>query len=299
MQLKTEDYILATVAYADIFHYPLTLDDAYFWCVKKNPRKNFRTGKMRGVVRQNYFLFLKGRKSLLESYEKRLSASKRKWEIARSVGMHLRIIPSVLLAGVTGGVAVKNASPRDDIDLFFITAKGTLWITRLLVILVLELLGKRRRPGDKNVTDKICINMFMSEQAMCVSKNEQDLFSAHEVLQMEPLWSRRDTYRRFLQANHWTESYLPVAWSIKQTGRNQHPKISRWYTRVMRFFLRFLETPAKFLQLWYMRTRRTSEVISDGVLRFHPRDARAWIRSALGKRLAKYNIPLDNIFYDR
>lgn len=58
-----------------------------------------------------------------------------------------------------------------------------------------------------------------------------------------------------------------------------------------------VERLARFIQLWYMRKRRTTEVISDRVLRFHPRDARIWVKDTLQKRLAPFNIPLDNIFY--
>lgn len=297
MGTNISDYLFATVAYADVFDYPLSEDDLYYWSIKKIPRKNFRAKPIANVKRSQYLYFLKGRESIIDTYNDRHQYSKNKWEVARSTAMFLQFIPSIFLIGVTGGVAVNNATSHDDIDFFFITAKGTLWITRLLVIFALDLLGKRRKPSDTNVTNKICLNMFMSEEAMALPKKERDLFSAHEVLQMEPLWSRRDTYRRFLQANGWVEEYLPVAWGIKQKGFNRHPKISHWYTRITRKILRFFELPAKYIQLWYMARRRTHEVITEGLLRFHPHDARVWIRQEFGKRLKKRNIPLDKIFY--
>lgn len=299
MSTTLSDYLYATVAYADIFDYPLTEDDLYYWSVKKIPRKNFLVRSIPGTAQEQFLLFLKGRKNIIDVCQKRVSASKRKWEIARWVAGWLQYIPTVFLVGVTGGVAANNADSEDDIDLFFITAKKTIWISRLLVILVLDLLGIRRKPGDTRVSNKICVNMFMSEDAMGVVKKEQDLFSAHEVLQMEPLWSRRNTYWRFLQANVWVSDLLPVAWNIKNIGRNQHPKISHWWTRVSRKMLRNIEVPAKYFQLWYMRRRRSREVITEGVLRFHPRDARVWIKEEFKKRLAKRNIPLDNVFYAR
>jgi hypothetical protein len=299
MRLTTRDYLLATVAYADIFDYPLTEDDIYYWCIKKTPKSHMGVGVIRGVSKRGYFIFLKGREAIVNRYNKKRQSSKEKWKIARSVGRVLQWIPSILLVGVTGGVAVNNASRKDDIDLFIITARKTMWITRLLIIPLLALLGRRRTPNSDTVMNKICVNMFMSEEALGVKSSEQDLFAAHEVLQMEPLWSRKDTYRRFLQANKWTKVYLPVAWSIKQVGRNQHPKVSYWWTRITRSMLRLFELPSKHLQLWYMRNRRTSEIVTDSVLRFHPNDARVWIKAALTKRLTKYNIPIDNIFYDR
>ena len=43
--------------------------------------------------------------------------------------------------------------------------------------------------------------------------------------------------------------------------------------------------------------KRTGEVIGSTMLRFHPVDARVWIKEALRTRLVKYNLPIDKIFY--
>lgn len=60
-----------------------------------------------------------------------------------------------------------------------------------------------------------------------------------------------------------------------------------------------LEPIARVVQLWYMRNHRTHEVISDTSLRFHPKDARVWIKRKLRTRLAKLHVPLDKVFYAR
>lgn len=297
MRLSQSDFLYATVCYADIFDFPLTDDDVYFRSIKHAPGRSIRNKQIPGVKKNNYLRFLKGRDAIISTYIRRKQASKVKWAIARDIAAKLRIVPTVFLVGVTGGVAVNNADASDDIDLFFITAQGTVWISRLLVTIITLLFSKRRTPGAKHVKNAICLNMFVGEDGMKIPENEQDLFSAHEVLQMEPLWSRKDTYKRFLQANNWTKKYLPVAWSIKQEGRNIHPKESHWWTRASRSILRCLETPAKYIQLTYMAKRRTTEIVTDSRLRFHPKDARVWIKRALGKRLKKRNIPLDNIFF--
>lgn len=51
-----------------------------------------------------------------------------------------------------------------------------------------------------------------------------------------------------------------------------------------------LETLARFLQLKYMKSRRTTEVIEPGRLRFHPRDCREKIMLEYKSRLAKLKI---------
>ncbi len=299
MRFTTRDYLLATVAYADVFDYPLTEDDAYFWFIHTTPTKNFRSLSSKGILHYHHFLYLKGRKHILATYEDRHRTSKGKWQIARMVGSWLRFVPTIQLVGVTGGLALNNTNRNDDIDFFFITSKRTIWISRLLATLMVELTGKRRKPKDTNVTDKICLNMFMSEDALRLPSSEQDLFAAHEVLQMVPLWARGNSYWDFLRANVWVKTFLPVAWSIKKSARINHPKSTYWWTRIAVIFLRLCEWPVQIVQLWYMSHHRTGEVISEGVLRFHPRDARGWIRDKFMNRLAKYNMPIDKIFYGR
>lgn len=220
-----------------------------------------------------------------------------KWSIARKAGRLLLCIPSVKFVGVTGGLAMRNADARDDIDIFIITSGRTLWISRLLATILLDIVGWRRKPGEKHVSDKICLNMFMDEDNLCIPKDEQDLFSAHEVLQTEPIWSKGNIYKEFLHANSWVRKYLPVAWNTKKDGRSAVTETWHWHNDFGSRFMRFVEKPVGVLQQWYMRNRKTTEVIRDGMIRFHPRDARVWILQELKRRLLRKNIPLDNIFY--
>ena len=132
----------------------------------------------------------------------------------------------------------------------------------------------------------------MSEDALSVKKNEQDLFTAYEVLQMIPLWEKEGAYKKFLDANRWSAGFLPHAWKgrVKDQGS--------WVKSTMQGSLFTVFEPlAKTIQLWYMRKRRTTEVITPGNLRFHPHDARIWVKREFAKRLSRYNLPLDKIFY--
>lgn len=300
-------YLTASAAYADIFDYPLTVEELGLWCVKKN-NKHLQIPP--NLIRQGAYVYLKGRKNIVSQRSKRFSASKEKWRIARRAGWWLRLIPMIRLVGVTGGLAMNNAGAGDDIDLFIITQKNTVWTTRLFSTFIVDLLGIRRKPGETDVADKVCLNMFESEDALTIPKKEQDLFSAHEVLQMQPLWEKGDTYAKFLTKNKWVMKILPNAWIHKHKAQSTKHKIHSkskntniWNFVLQIYFefwiwcLRFLERPARAVQLWYMKRHRTTEVVTDRVLRFHPRDARVWVKTALQKRLAPLNIPLDNVFY--
>lgn len=277
---------MATVAYADIFEYPLTTSEIRYWFIKKKavffPISN--------IEHIDEYFFLRGKKSLVLQRKKRQEASIKKWTIAKNIGKWLRYVPSVQLVGVTGGLAMNNADSCDDIDLFFITKKDTVWTTRLFCTLIVDFLGIRRKPGNTSVANKVCLNMFMSEDTLRIPKKEQDLFSAHEVLQMVPLWERNDMYAIFLKNNNWVKSFLPNAWQQKKP-------VKKTFFTIHYSLFTIVEPLMKIMQLWYMKHHRTTEVISDSVLRFHPRDARVWVKEALGKRLKSLNVPLDKIFY--
>lgn len=273
----------ATIAYADVFDYPFTRDDLSQWMLfdGKVPKQ------------KKLFYYLPGRSHLVALRRKRASWQEEKWTIARRAARILSKISTIQLIGVTGGLAMDNADRQDDIDLFFIVSDSALWMSRLLATVAIELLGIRRRPKDAAVVNKVCLNMFMTESGMSIPSGERDCFSAHEVLQMRTLWERGNIYKRFLKANGWVKTYLPNAWKerVKSKGLPEYHKSKS------NVLFSVLEPFAKKAQLWYMKKHRTHEVISDNTLRFHPNDARIWVKRKFAARLAKYHIPLDKIFY--
>ena len=289
--------LLATLAYADIFDYPLTREELRLWCIKKNIRDQVPALPGAGAEHRDGLYFLRARGRIVSQRKKRQAASFAKWRIARWVALWLRLVPTIQLVGVTGGLAMDNVGKEDDIDLFIITKSGTIWISRMIAALIVSVLGRRRKPEESMVADKVCLNMFMSEESVEIVKKERDLFAAHEVLQMKPLWERGNIYKTFLDKNRWVATFLPNAWAAKSKASSIEPREVGLKFGIL--CLRFMEQPAKVFQLWYMNKRRTSEVVGDYVLRFHPRDARVWVKEALRKRLDHLDIPLDKIFYFR
>ncbi len=284
MKITKRDAVRIAVAYGEVFDYPLTEEELVTWAP-------FRVIRPPLAVPQGVAL----RKRLIAIRNKRAAWSEEKWGRARRVAGLLRLIPTITLVGVTGGLTRSNARKEDDIDFLIITAPKTLWVTRALCTILLDLLHLRRRPGDREFQNLICLNMFMSEDGLAVPSSERDLFTAHEVLLMTPIWERDNTYVNFLRANRWVGTFLPNAWERKkENGKRKNEKKSFFVN-----LLPFIERPAKKIQLSYMKRRRTTEVVTQNVIRFHPRDARVWIKRALGQRLSRYKIPLDNIFYGR
>ncbi|MFQ6002788.1 MAG: hypothetical protein ACE5KJ_03495 [Candidatus Zixiibacteriota bacterium] len=238
--------------------------------------------------------------------KKRERWSQKKMEIARRVANWLRFIPTIKMVAVTGALAMNNSQKEDDIDLLIVTTKNRLWLTRLLTVFLAELVARRRRPGDSEVRDKICLNMFLDENHLAVPKKEQDLFSAHEVCQLKLLWEKDETYQRFLRSNQWVERYLPNWKENTSEANTPIPDRAKAYAKndpglkdtsdgdpkglLRGGAMDKLEILAMRLQLVYMARRKTTETTEPGRIRFHPEDARKWILKKYQKRLQKLHL---------
>src|SRR3989344_7811907 len=228
--------ILETLIYSDIFDYPLSEGEIwkFLHADKKIKKKSFikKVKEINSVVEhEKDMLFLKGkRKSVIRRIE-REKESLQKIEYAKKIIKKIFLVPTVLFVGISGSLSVLNASKNDDIDLFIIARKNTVWASRFFVILLLKFLGVHRRRGGKDIKNKFCLNMIIDESSLKFSKAKQDLYTAHEIAQVLPIIERGQTYSRFINSNlriKKTESlkgepkylFLYLFWRISLNGLN-------------------------------------------------------------------------------
>lgn len=269
--------ILKTLVYSDIFNYPLKpkelhrfliFDKQLSFSLFERLLSQVQANEKRIESNENYY-FLKGRGKIVDLRKKKEKLSQKKLKTARLIGRLLKLIPTIKLAGITGSLAMNNSEEDDDIDFLIIASKNRLWLTRLLVLLLLEATGKRRKTGDTNVKDKICPNIFLDEKNLALPKKERNLFTAHEICQMKVLWDRDNTYKRFIWENRWVKKFLPNAVKINSKFQIQN---SKFHFKIKNFFLDILEKFAFKAQLFYMKPKMTIEKVSQDIAFFHPRD---------------------------
>ncbi len=220
---------------------------------------------------------------------------------AKLVSQFLKLVPWIKLVGISGGLAMDNAGKSDDIDLFIITGKNRLWMSRILALGIISLLGQRRKKGAKGrkIAGKLCINILLEENRL--EQVNKDIFVAHEVLQMKMLWQRDKVYSKYLMDNGWAFKFLPN-WVSTESVRGPLDSISRRVSSLTSFaatthrdtrlvvtphWLNYLEIIAKWLQLKIMRKPQGMERIEDEALYFHPEDCRQRILSEYHRRLEK------------
>ena len=273
-----EQAILTTLLYSDIFSFPLTKDELWRFLIaeKKISRSAFDSSllslRKQINVKEGYYC-LPGREETISRRKKNLLFVEKKMQRALFVAEKLASIPSILFIGVSGGLAVGNATEKDDIDFVIITKENALFTTRLWILIILEGLGVRRHRNQKKTADTICVNLLFDETALAWPKDLHDLYSAREIAQILPLFERNKLYQQFFFANSWIKHFLPnilpqkvvitkVPYSIlTQVG----------YTIFGNTFVEFF---SRVLQRNWMKRHQTRETITKHVLAFHPNDYR-------------------------
>ncbi|MGE5224183.1 MAG: hypothetical protein ACM3PY_17215 [Omnitrophica WOR_2 bacterium] len=202
-----EQAILYTIGYGDIFQYPMTVNEIHRYLIgMKSTQEDVeealhlpnRLG--RWIAQSGPFYLLPGRDEFVNVRRQREQESARLWPKALAYGRMIARVPFVRMVAVTGSLAMNNVNPGGDLDYMIVTRQERLWLARSLVIVLVRLAA---RAGDR-----ICPNYFLSEQTLALQ--DQNIFSAHELVQMAPLSGTR-VYAAIRQANLWADEYLPNA----------------------------------------------------------------------------------------
>lgn len=263
---------LRTLIYHDIFDYPLKGWEIHKWLMKQKASLNEvekslkRLLKKDIVLQKNEYFFLSGREKIVKLRLEKEKVAKSFLRKTYFVSQLFKVIPFIKLVGISGGLSRDNVKRTDDIDLFLITAKNRIWVSRLIALFLLEILGNRRKYSDspKKAASKVCINLLLEEDRLDQQSN--NIYIAYEVLQMKVLWQKDEVYSKFLSDNDWALSYLPNWVNSRQSSVVSRQKNAK----KQKSFVDVLENLAKKYQLKIMQKPKGLEIIEDGRLYFHP-----------------------------
>ena len=237
--------IARTVAYADLFDYPLDRTEIHRYLIGEAAssedvdRALERDGALGAYLERTGDKFhVRGRASTIDTRRARETASADLWRAARAYGAWVSRLPLVRFVGVTGALAMSNAERRADIDLFILTHPGRVWLCRLLVLAVVRVAALRGH--------RLCPNFLLSTAEL--ELRERNLFTAHEIAQMVPLRATK-WYVRFIDANRWAQGHLPNAFS----GDRAPIRADNILTRIATWALS--SRPLAALERWEMRRK--------------------------------------------
>lgn len=202
---EAKENILATLAYFDIFQYPLTRGEIYLFLKNKHDQAEFDLALQYLVAGRTVYQFGK-LYTLKNDYAlavRRYNGNKKAAElikVAGKVGDMLIRFPYVRGIAISGSLSKNFADENSDIDLFIITAKNRLWIARTLMH------AFKKLTFLVNKQDYFCMNYYVDEAQLEIK--EKNIYTAIEVVTLIPL--QGDTViEQFYTANSWTRDLLP------------------------------------------------------------------------------------------
>jgi hypothetical protein len=217
--------IVQTVAYADVFDYPLTADEIHRYLIGVSASR----GAVRTVLqsqlppelaRTGRYVSLVGREASVQTRKARAASAADFWRRGVHYARRMSTLPFVRMVAVTGGLAMDNMSDGD-IDYLIVTEPGRLWLCRALIVGLVRLAALQRT--------ELCPNYFLSERALVLT--ERNLFTAHEVTQMVPV-AGLGIYEQLRELNRWTYAYLPNATGTPRRMAALEPTRHRTYRLV-------------------------------------------------------------------
>ena len=266
--------IKRTLAYRSLFNYPLSFFQlSTFLISEKSFSHKLLKRELRNLLESGEVYVTKSRFYLHGSkrpvdWLTRLNTSKGMLRGLDPVLKLLKKIPWITMIGVTGSVAAFNSAPDDDIDIFIVTKKRRIWLTRMLVVLILKTVALYRTPED--FAKKLCPNLFITEDTMSWPKAERNLYVAHEIMLLQPIYYKCNAYFEFIAANKWVFEYFPHAAFdfLPHLDKKFHYKPN---------LLNYMEELFMFVQRAYMAKRRTQEIVTSTKIHFNKVDSKNFV----------------------
>ena len=225
--------ILRTLLYADVFSYPMTLEEIHFYLIHDEAsslealRQRLQQSQfLDGILLQDGpYIALQGKEEAILTRQYRSNIAQKLMPLAQQYGMWLAQIPFVRMVALTGALAMRNpAHAHDDFDYMLVTQPGRVWLSRLIAVLFVRMARLRGI--------ELCPNYVVATDQLL--QDRQDLFIAHEVRQMIPIYGEA-VYQDFQQQNHWAACFMVNAQPrnmAEQSGKVSWAKsLAEWALR--------------------------------------------------------------------
>lgn len=287
MAVSVEESVLLTVAYTAQFDFPLKTDEIFQRLVINKINKSRLEAALKFLSQKKLIIKNDGYWQLAtQSTDLQLRLAREKLSLAKMTEVKelkelIGWIPWVKGIAITGSLAMNNAQSRSDIDFMVVSQSGRLWMTRLLVLLIIWVVGKRRtRHGNED--NSWCFNLWLDSNSLRLPSVKQTLYSAHEVYQALWVLDKDNLQQDFYQQNNWVEEFLPNYYQALFTKKEYKQKkdlnkiisITLWMWAKL---LDLINLIIYFLQFLYMYPHITRERVALGYAYFHPRSTQGLI----------------------
>lgn len=310
-----EESIYATVAYFDIFDYPLTPHELWIYLLYPPVESdNYsiedvfeKSAHIPGLEWVNGLLCLKGRSECVQMRIDRYLIAERKIQKALAYARVCAFIPGISMIALCNTLAFSNSRDGSDIDFFVAVKKGYLWFVRASFIVISLFFGKRI--SDRHTRDALCLSFFACENELDFSKlaladsdGVGDVYLAVWASRCIPLYDERGTYELFWNSNAWTEAIVPnrIRYIPNHMRRIRLSMPFLVLKKSIAVLFSLFHVPLECVCRAIQRRKFPSDirlaaevtgsgvVISDSMLKFHLNDRRTVFREMLCENIRSY-----------
>ena len=204
LSLLSQNFI-KTLAYYDIFSYPLTKEEIFHNSHTNGDTKESSLIEINNLVELGIIFHNNGYYSLCNNGQyvrKRIAGNKRairKLKTAKYFSNIIAKFPYVRAVLVSGSLSKGYMDVDADIDFFVITKPNRLWISRfsLMVFKKIFLLNSKKN---------FCINYYITTNNLEIE--DKNIFIAIELASLLPIYGS-DFYDKLYSSNQWIKNYVP------------------------------------------------------------------------------------------
>lgn len=197
--------ILKTITYFNVFSYPVTAEEIYFFLDRPVSNQELEDAishlvTIKQIWQFENFYMLFNDPLLIQRRIEGNKLAQKLMKRAKRVAKFLSYFPFTRGIAVSGSLSKNFADENSDLDFFIIAKANRLWILRLFN----SILCKAAR--FTGFSKWFCLNYIIDEVALTI--NEKNIFTAIEVSTLIPLRGLR-AFEEFFEANTWVNEYLP------------------------------------------------------------------------------------------
>lgn len=213
--------IIKTLAYYDIFSYPLKAEEIYHNLSVNHCSPDDIVAELEKlcnkklVFKLNDFYLLQNNHQLVSRRLKGNNLCNKKISSAIRMSRFISKFPYVRAIFLTGSISKGYMDKESDVDYLIITKPGRLWVSKLFLTLFKKifLLNSRK---------VFCINYYIDYEHLEIE--EKNVFTATEIVTLMPIFGKK-YYDEFYSKNIWVKEYFPNF--PKRTNNVIDNKISR------------------------------------------------------------------------
>lgn len=201
---------------------------------------------------------------------------------------YIQWIPWLKMIWIWNSLSMHSASEKSDIDLYIVTEKNRLWLVRILVSFIFQILAVRKT-GKKH-SGRFCLSFFSTLEWMDFSDFvlKNDVYLYFWIVYFKPILDFDQTYETFLQANtSWADFSEYTDYLENNKTYITYQKNTGWTMKISDILLSSINTVLK--KIFLPKTLRTYNklgkpfwvIISDKLLKFHNADIRKKLRETI------------------